>query len=181
VNNVTLSRTGGDNPGTVEQTVFDYYDDETDGNQGDLESATLEDAASSPLATYYYRYETPTDAYGGVGRVGNLTFVVTPSDDARLVHDQGSPGAVNNATLAAYAAYHYYYNTKDMPFQVDVLGAGTRAGQNRCARSRPDNVESFQSRNAAPDYRWTGVPHRLCDGRCHDAERFELAQRAGMG
>ncbi|HEV3440514.1 MAG TPA: hypothetical protein VG122_24380 [Gemmata sp.] len=118
------STNGGTTWSTVQQVQYAYYDGTTtNGNAGDLETATIEDPSSNVLGTYYYRYYTPTTD-GSIGYTHGLEYELTPRSYAQLAGTGVNPLTATNAQLSPYADMAYEYNSSQRVTQVVVGGAG---------------------------------------------------------
>jgi YD repeat-containing protein len=124
---VTLSRDGDSRGGLVEQVAYSYYGaGDRNGGQGDLKTAVLEDAAGSPLSTWYYRYYTADDFNGDKTDpcIGLLKMVVAPDDYARQAiaeMDEGADGASDDA-LAQYAQFAFIYSIERQAVSQTIVG-----------------------------------------------------------
>ncbi|HZU38027.1 MAG TPA: hypothetical protein VFA18_19050, partial [Gemmataceae bacterium] len=108
--NVTLRRKiNSGSWSVVRQVAYTYYDGTTSyGNAGDLQTATIEDALTNTLATYYYRYYTST---GSGGYVHGLEYSFDPRSYARLAAAVSNPLTATNAQVAPYAQYAFQYDS----------------------------------------------------------------------
>jgi|GEM_PF-6501179 len=119
---------------TVQQVVYQYYDGTTsNGNLGDLERATVEDAAGNVLSEDYYRYYTTTVFTNGVqtGYQGGLEYVLQPDAYARLKAAAGGTDAAvdaaSNSTVTTFADNYFQYDSANRVSEEVAAGEGCSA------------------------------------------------------
>ncbi len=122
--NMTLRRQiGSGSWTTVRQTVYTYYDGTTsNGNLGDLQTVTTEDASSNKLDTTYYRYYT---ADTSSGFVHGLKYMVSPQSFGRLAAAVSDPLTATDTEVATYADQYYEYDSQHRASKVTLQGQGT--------------------------------------------------------
>ena len=124
---------------TVRQAVYTYYQGtysggDAFGNQGDLKTAAVENAAGTPISTEYYRYYTAaqsaqafpvksnsdvasdltgsTPASGPANYEHGMEMRFNPREFARLANNSGGTSAVyslSNTSVKPYAQDYYEY------------------------------------------------------------------------
>jgi RHS repeat-associated protein len=133
----------------VRQAAYAYYDGvQLYGNAGDLQTATIKDAAGNALDTKYYRYYTAADA-GTIGYVHGLKYLFEPQSYARLVAAVGNPLTATDAQVAPYADdYLEYEPTTQRVTKAVVQGAGCSS----CSSGQGTFTYSYTSSSNLNDY-----------------------------
>jgi len=128
VSSVTLRRK--ENSGawaTVRKAEYVYYDlGATHGNQFDIETVTIKDAADNILDTTYYRYYTQADLDNGqTGYVHGLKYLFKPASFSRLVAAEGTNlDAISDEDAAPYADNYFEYDSLQRATKEIAQGAG---------------------------------------------------------
>jgi RHS repeat-associated protein len=147
----------------VRQVAYAYYDGvQLYGNAGDLQTATIKDAAGNPLDTKYYRYYTSADA-GTIGWVHGLKYLFEPQSYARLAAAVGNPLTATDAQVAPYADdYLEYEPTTRRVTKAVVQGSGCSS----CAGGQGTFTYSYTSSSNPSGYNsWaTKTVETLPDG-----------------
>lgn len=125
--NVKLRRTDGAGGWTIiRQVDYTYYTgtvaDYTalNGSNGDLETATIEDADGNPIDTDYYRYYVQGEANG---YTHGLKYVLDGDAFARL-SDVTDPFSADDSLVAEYADHYFQYDDTHRVTLHTVQGAG---------------------------------------------------------
>ncbi len=129
LSNVTMRRkVGAGSYTTIRQVAYTYYDGTlTWGNLHDLQTASIEDAASNVLDTWYYRYY---ESGQPGGYAGGLKYVLNPQAFALMAHNLAlnpinpPPLMASDATVANYAVDYFQYDSMMRVIQAQVQGTG---------------------------------------------------------
>ena len=175
VSDVALER--GPSGGTlsaVQHVAFTYYDGtDADGNLGQLEEETLEDASDNPLGTTYFRYYTST---GGVGYVGALEYQLDPQSYARLAATGVAPEDATDEELATYADQSYQYDSDRRVSETTVQGAGCS-----CSGSTGEGTYSYAYTDQHQRRRLQLVADRDRRDAARRQQEYRLHQRRRRG
>jgi hypothetical protein len=105
------SSNGGTSWTTLRQVVYGYYDGVTDtsnGNAGDLKTASIEDGSSNVLDESYYRYYVSNSS---PGYTNGLKFYFSPESYARLVAAYATPSSATDAQVSPYADLYLQFDS----------------------------------------------------------------------
>jgi RHS repeat-associated protein/uncharacterized delta-60 repeat protein len=135
LDNAELENANGSGGWTlVRQVEYSYYDGSTgNGNVGDLELASIENAAGGVLSSTYYRYYI---AGASGGYQGGLEYVVGPVSFAALttVGEQAespyTPFTATDDELAPFADHYYQYNSNHQVAEQIDAGYGSSSDSN---------------------------------------------------
>jgi hypothetical protein len=130
---------------TIRQVVYAYYDGTTSyGNARDLRTATIEDAATNVIDTWYYRYYTGETG----GYIGGLKYAFSPASYARLVAAVGDPTTASDASVSAYADNYFEYDSDQRVVTEIVQGLGCTA----CSGGLGTYTYTYTSSGNSPDF-----------------------------
>jgi hypothetical protein len=123
ISSITLRRqTNGGAWSTVRQVVYDYYDGSNpNGNIGDLEAATIEDADGNIIDADYYRYYAPGEANG---YTDGLKYFFSATSFDRLVANVADPFTAPDYEIAPYADDYFQYDSQHRVTEAIVQGTG---------------------------------------------------------
>ena len=123
LDSVTLRRQVGVGAwATVRKVDYAYYGTaEAHGNNGDLKTATVRDAAGTALATEYYRYYAGES--GGYAR--GLKYAFRADSYARLAVAFADPTTATDAQAASYADHYFEYDASRRATKEVAKAAGS--------------------------------------------------------
>lgn len=119
----------------VRKVTYDYYAGtgtgaDKYGNQGDLRSVVITDAADHTIDSNYYRYYTPDDKLDGSGNVigytHGLKFAFNSASFSRLVAANGDPTTtdLSDTAVAVFATKYREYNLSHEVTLAQNQGSG---------------------------------------------------------
>ncbi|MCD4825546.1 MAG: cadherin-like domain-containing protein, partial [Phycisphaerae bacterium] len=104
----------------VQQVEYAYYTDgESNGNLGDLKTATIQDGSGNSIETKYYRYYKFAEAGG---YLHGLKYTFDGNSFARLQAAVPDPFSATDAEVALYATHHFEYDKQHRVTLHEIQG-----------------------------------------------------------